>query len=183
MKNILFSLACAVLIAGCSTAPVEVNNGPVHAHTFSYLKPPERGLPQYADKRTEVLQYVQDAITTNLVSKGLTKQESGGDVTVAFLVIVGNNVTTTQLSDYFGYSEDAAKLMNKVHEVDTDSGDQRAYFEAGTLVIDIINPTTQKLLWRGSLQRQILRQLPMDQRLARLQETVDAILKKLDIEP
>jgi len=183
MKTTLILTSCLLLIAACSTAPVEVNKGPVHARTFSYLAPANRGVPQYADNRTEVLQRVQEAITTNLVAKGLSKVDSGGDVTVAFLVIVGNNVTTASLNEYFGYSEDAAKLMNKVHEVDTDSGGQRGYYEAGTLVIDLINPKTQELLWRGSIQRQMLRQLPMDQRLARLQETVDAVLKSLEVEP
>jgi hypothetical protein len=183
MKIRLSSLVFALAIAGCSTAPVLVNKGPVHARTFSFIATAAHPLPQYADNRTAILEAVQAAITTNLAAKGVTKLESGGDVTVAFLVIVGNNVTTTALNDYFGYNEDAAKLMNKVHETDTDTGGNRAYFEAGTLVIDLINPKTQELMWRGSLQRQLLRQLPMDQRLARLQETVDATMKSLVIEP
>jgi hypothetical protein len=181
MKTTILSVALALALSGCSTVPVQVDKGPIHAQTFSFINRAQRAIPQYADNRAAVLERVQEAIATNLVAKGLTQEATGGDVTVAFLVIVGNNVTTMAVNDYFGYSEDSAKLLNKIHEEDTGEGGQRGYYESGTLVIDIVNPSTQELLWRGSIQRQVLRNLPTEQRLARLQETVDAILKNLVI--
>ena len=42
--------------------------------------------------------------------------DRGGDVTVAYLIIVGNNATTTSLNEYFGYTADADALTDKVHK-------------------------------------------------------------------
>jgi hypothetical protein len=41
---------------------------------------------------------------------------SGGDVTVGYLLIVGNNGVTTSIDKYFGYSAAAAALHEKAHD-------------------------------------------------------------------
>ena len=48
--------------------------------------------------------------------------------------------------------------MDKVHKEQAIKGGERGYFEAGTLVIDLINPQTSKLLKRAYLQAPILRE-------------------------
>jgi hypothetical protein len=185
MKTNTYTLivAGALALAGCSSVKTEVNTGPIHARTFSYINTGARPLPAYAENRKLVHEKVQEAITKNLAAKGLTQVAQGGDVTVAYLVIVGNNATTTSLDDYFGYTSDANALVNQVHKSDTVKGSERGYFEAGSLVIDILDPKTSKLLKRGTVQAQILRELPMDQREARLQQFVDQALSDLRVEP
>ena len=87
----------------------------------------------FAEKRQQVHALIQEAIETNLAAKGLKRVAEGGDVTIADLVIVGNNANTSAINDYFGYSPDAMALVDKAHEAYTE-GDQRDYFEAGTLL-------------------------------------------------
>jgi hypothetical protein len=125
---------------------------------------------------------VQAAITKNLAGRGVSAAASGGDVTVAYLIIAGNNASTTSINDYFGYGEDAAALLDKAHTAYTGSKNPN-YFEAGTLVIDIIDSKSFKLLRRGYATRPILRNLPDDARAARIQEVVDEILRDLRIAP
>jgi hypothetical protein len=174
--------AGAITLAGCSSTPTKVDTGPVRARTFSFVQPGPKASPAYADNRQAVHAMIQDAITQHLAAKGVTRVASGGDVTVAYLVIAGNNATTTSINDYFGYGSDATALSEKAHEAYTGSKNPN-YFEAGTLVIDLVEPKTFKLLKRGYATRPILRDLPADARAARLREVVDEILRDLRFKP
>ena len=137
--NSLLVLAVAILVlSGCSSTPTHVDKGPIHARTFNFVNRGARPSPDYADERQAVHAMIQSAITTNLASHGVSKVDAGGDVTVGYLVIVGNNVSTTMISEYFGYGQNAAGLQEKAQKAYT-SYDSPGYFEAGTLVIDIID--------------------------------------------
>ncbi len=61
-------------------------------------------------------------------------------------------------------------------------GKQRGYFEAGTLLIDLVDSRTQKVLRRNYVTREILQNVPIDVRKARIQEAVNEILQGLSIE-
>jgi hypothetical protein len=126
---------------------------------------------------------IQDSITRSLSAKGLNRVPTGGDVTVAYLVIAGNNAETTSFDDYFGSTSDGADLLDKVHKSQAVGSDRRDYFAAGTLYIDVINPQTSKLLWRGSAQRDILQNPTPQVRAERIQEVVDSTLQTLRVSP
>lgn len=171
----LFLTAVLVLV-GCSSVKTHVDRGPVTARTFSFLNTGPQPAPDYAEARQQAHVMVQQALIKNLAAKGVSQVSSGGDVTVAYLVIVGNNATTTSLNRYFGYGSDADALVEKVHKEQTETDPNRNYFEAGTLVIDIVDPKTSKVLQRRSIQAQVLRNLPTETRAARVQGIVDQAL-------
>jgi predicted Zn-dependent protease len=127
-----------------------------------------------------VNQMIQEAITKTLVARGMIRTEAGGDLTVAYLVVIGNNVTTEMMDDYFGYGSDASALLNKASSAYTESSHMN-YFEAGTLLIDIVDARTHKLLLRNYASRQLLRNPSDTAREALIQETVDAILTDLRV--
>jgi hypothetical protein len=174
-------LAAAFMAAGCSSVKTHVDTGPIAARTFCFLNTGPKQAPAYADKRAQVYTMINEAITSNLAAKGVSKVPSGGDITVAYLVIAGNNATTTSLNDYFGYTDDATKLVDKVHTEQAIKSEDRNYFEEGTLVIDIISPQTLKLLKRTTVQSPILRNVAPDVRQARIQSVVDQALSGLRI--
>ena len=180
-RNSLLILAVAALaVAGCSSTPTQVDTGPIHARSFNFVDRGVKPVIASSDNRQAVHTMIQEAITKNLAAQGVTKVAAGGDVTVAYLVIVGNNTTTETISTYFGYHEDADALQDKAQTAYTKSKNPN-YFEAGTLVIDIIDSKSFKLLKRGCATRPILRNLPDDARAARIQEVVDEILLGLRI--
>src|SRR3954471_20089100 len=175
------SLLIAVLalaLAGCSSVKSHVDEGAITARTFSFLNTGPKAPPIYADKTPQAHAAVQNAIINSLAAKGVTHIASGGDVTVGYLIIVGNNASTTSLNDYFGYGSDANALLEKTHSQQTGS-DKRGYFETGTLVIDFIDPATSKLLQRRSIQAEVMRNLAMEQRAARLQVLVNQELSNV----
>jgi hypothetical protein len=179
--TLLSGLAVAVIaIAGCST-PTKVDTGPIKASTFSFLKPGPLPEAAFAEKRQQVHALIQEAIASNLTAKGLRYVADSGDVTVAYLVVVGNNATTTAINDYFGYSADAAALADKAHSAYTDDS-HRNYFEAGTLLIDLVDSRTHKVLRRNFVTRQVLQNPAFDVRKARIEQAVNEALQGVRIE-
>jgi hypothetical protein len=177
----LFAFASALfLFAGCSSTPTKVNTGSIKANSFSFVNTAGRPQPSYADQRAEVNKLIQDAITTDLARFQVTPVANGGDITVAYLVIVGNNATTTSINEYFGYGRDVSALNDIAHEKYTQNKNPN-YFEAGTIVIDIIDSHTSKLLKRGYASRPLLANPTTEARAARIQQAVDEALQGLSI--
>jgi len=170
----------ALAVAGCST-PTKVNHGPIQASTFNFIDGGSRVAPGFVDNREQVHATIQDAITRNLAGKGLTRVPSGGDVTVAYMVVVGNNGSTEAISTYFGYGrEDATALHDKAQSAYT-GGDNPNYFEAGTLLVDIIDGKTYKLLKRSYVTRPILRDRSAQVRVDQIQEAVNSVLQDVQV--
>ncbi|MEK7779884.1 MAG: DUF4136 domain-containing protein [Verrucomicrobiota bacterium] len=169
-----------LLLAGCSTTPPStVDTGPIRASSYSFIAGGvTSAAPEFADRRQQVHAMIQDSITQNLSGRGLSKLPQDGDVIVAYLVIVGNNASTEAISTYFGYGRDAAGLQEKAHEAYTSSNNPNR-FEAGTLLIDIIEAKTYKLLKRSFVVRPLLRNPTAEVQAHRIQEAVDAALQDL----
>jgi hypothetical protein len=100
---------------------------------------------------------------------------------VAYLIVGGNNVATTSLNDYFGYSNDANALVDMIHKQQAVNDQSRNYFQQGTLIVDLVDPGTGKLLWRNSMQRDIVRNVTPETRVERIQEVTDAVFQPLQI--
>ncbi|MGB7747155.1 MAG: DUF4136 domain-containing protein [Verrucomicrobiia bacterium] len=176
---VMLNLA-ALLVAGCSSTPTKVDKGPIHAASFSFVAAVSSPTPDFADGRAQIHALIQDSISRDLEAKGLTKMASGGDVAVAYLIVVGDNVSTEAIGTYFGYGRDDTALLEKAEAAYTGS-DNPNYFRAGTLLIDIIDAKTFKLLKRSYVTRPLLRNPTAEVRAERIQEAVDAVLKDVRI--
>jgi hypothetical protein len=178
-KLLITALIIAVGISTSSAVPTKVNN-PIRGQTFSFVTRKSNALTADIDDRAAIHKMIQNAITKNLAGRGLNAVGSGGDVTVAYLTILGNNVSTERVSQYFGYSDDVEKLHDKAQKAYTRSKNPND-FEAGTLLIDIIDGKSFKLLKRGYVTRPRLQGMSANQKAARIQEAVDAILQDIKI--
>jgi hypothetical protein len=168
------------LIAGCSSTPTRVDSGAIKASTFSFINGGSPPSATFADKREEIHRMIQDAITQNLAAKGVRRVADNSDVTVAYLVIVGNNVSTEAIDKYFGSGRDSYGLANKAQDAYTKSKNPNS-FEAGTLLIDIIDSKTYKLLVRNYVVRPLLNKPTAEVRRSHLQGAVDEALKNLRV--
>lgn len=171
-----------LLLAGCSSTPTKVDHGAIRATTFSFVNTAGRPNPAYADDNAEIHKLIQGDITSNLATHGVTRVQSGGDVTVAYLVIVGNNATTVSINEYFGYGRDVGELAEIAHEKYTGGNKNPNYFEAGTILIDIIDTRTNKLLRRHYASRPMLANPTVATRAANIQGAVNEALAGLRIE-
>jgi hypothetical protein len=181
--NLLFLLLLVALASFASAgAPAKVNKGTIHARTFNFVKPSSKPTPSFVDNSAAVHAMIQKAITRNLAARGVGRVNSGGDVTVPYLVITGNNASTTAIAEYFGYSDDLDDLHERAQKAYTRTKNPN-HFEAGTLLIDIVDGRNFKLMKRGYATRPILRNLSAGAKVARSQEVVDEILRDVRIEP
>jgi hypothetical protein len=141
--------------------------------------------------RAEIHALIQASITRNLASKGVAKVDNGGDITVAYLVVIGSNVTTAAIGDYFGYGPETSALLDKAHKGASKQydaftkrriRDEKTYL-AGALVLDVLDARTIELQYRNFAYRDLLRQAPKDVRAERIQEVVDEVLGGLRVAP
>ena len=171
-----------LVLAGCASTPTKVDTGSIRAGTFNFVDGGVKPAPEYADSREAVHAMIQAAIAKNLAARGVKRVPSNGDVTVAYLVILGNNVTQRSINDYFGYRDDAWALLDKAHAAYASTGNPNT-FEAGTLLIDIIDNKGFKVRARNYATRSLLRNVSETERAARIQDVVDAVLRKVTIGP
>lgn len=178
-KAIALVILCAGFLLGCSSVPISVDKGPIKARTYSFM--PAKRADTSASPWQHVHERVQTSITKNLATKGVKRLDRGGEVTVAYLIIVANNAATASATDYFGYGRDAAALADKVHNSQAMKSKNRGYVETGTLVIDFVDPSSSKILWRSSVQSEIFRDMPTEAKEELVQQLVDSALQNLRV--
>jgi hypothetical protein len=183
-KLTLAGLFLASLLAGpnCFAVSTKVDRGTIHARTFNFVSRMSKPDGSIADNRETVHKLVQNAITRSLATRGVNRVNGTGDVTVTYLIIKGDNASTEAIRDYFGYSDDMGDLHDKAHKAYTRSKNPNR-FEAGTLLIDIKDGKTFKLLKRGYTTRPIDLSLSASARASRIQNGVDEILRDVRIAP
>jgi hypothetical protein len=176
----MMCVVVVALLAGCASVKMKVDSGPIAARTFCFVPVgPRPATPLRAnEEKAHIL--IQEAIINNLSARGLSHVAEGGDIVVAYLIIVGDGTITTCRDEYFGFESDASGLMDKVHARSLKQGG-RNYTVAGTLVIDILNADTSKLLKRATIHSEILRDVAMEVRATRVQAAVDQALSDLKI--
>lgn len=178
-----------IFLSGCSSVPVRVDEGRIQANTFSFMEPKGRNGAAYAETRVEIHQVIQAAIARNLAVKGITRVDSGGDVTVGYLVVVGSNVTTTAIGDYFGYGPETRELLDKAAEGADKLREAREKsrirnanrFLAGALVVDIVDTPSQTLLFRNFAYRELSAPASPEIRARRIEDVVDEVLRDLRV--
>jgi hypothetical protein len=86
---------------------------------------------------------IKEAVNTALIAKGWVLAESGGDVSVVAMEINQNHRSLNTYYDGFGGGwRWGGGLETATTTVDT--------YKVGTLVVDLFDAKTKKLVWRGS---------------------------------
>ncbi len=181
MKNSWFLplVLTGLFIAGCST-PTQVDKGAIKAHTFNFINGGIALTPPATERREAVNQQIQSAIITDLAAKGLVRTDGPSDVIVAYMIILGNNVSTEAVTTYFGAGRDADLLHTKAQNAYTGSRNPNN-FEAGTLLIDVIDAKTYELLYRDFTVRPVNGNATTTERDNLIQQSVETVLKKVQI--
>ena len=174
---LITTLLVAFAVSAFASAPTTVRGRAIHARTFNFAQPAQK--PVFADQRAAVHRMVQDAITKNLAARGVKRVASGGDLTVPYLVIKGDNASTEAIRDYFGYGDDLGDLHDKAQKKYTGTKNPN-YFQAGTLLIDLVDGKSFKLLKRGHATSNLAAK---GVSAAQIQSAVDQILGDVKIGP
>ena len=164
----------------CFAVYANVSRGKIHARTFNFTSPSGATNDSIEDAQGVVHTAVQSAITKNLSARGVNRVASGGDVAVAYLIIDGDNVSAEAIRGYFAEKNESGDRNTKVHQV-SNARTTPDRFEAGTLLIDIADGRSTKLLKRGHTSRPIALNPTDSVNANRVQAGVDEILKEVRI--
>jgi Domain of unknown function (DUF4136) len=86
---------------------------------------------------------IKEAVDSQLAAKGWTRVDSGGEVSIIAIEMTRNQRTLNTFYDGFGRGwRWGGGFGNATTTVDT--------YKVGTLVVDLFDANTQKLIWRGS---------------------------------
>jgi hypothetical protein len=86
---------------------------------------------------------IKEAVDSQLAAKGWTRVDSGGQVSIIAIEMTRNQRTLNTFYDGVGRGwRWGGGIGNATTTVDT--------YKVGTLVVDLFDANTQKLIWRGS---------------------------------
>ncbi|MBT8439379.1 MAG: DUF4136 domain-containing protein [Gammaproteobacteria bacterium] len=119
---------------------------------------------------------IRNAITNTLVTKKYKQVETGSaDFLVSYNVVVEQRVTGSNICSGVTMGR---STRGRSASIGISTGSQVRTYDRGTMLIDIHDVASEKLVWRG-VSAQALPDLSDPERLtARINETVEAILKQ-----
>ncbi len=178
MKFRLFPLVCLLPLAflsACQT--VEQPKGSSHGYKSARLVRP-KSVPTFANPDDRANHAIQSALASTFRSNGFTVDPANADLTVAYLIVLQNNATTQLIDDYFGFGRSSMQIAEIAHDRGVIRNNRADYYQAGTLVIDIIDNKTGKLVYRDYATRDVTGDLSDAQLQARANSAVQEALAK-----
>ncbi len=180
-----FFVALALLLSGCSTFTIDTRYdkdyrySELRSFAWSNLAPDITGDADYA--RPEVDQAIRTDLGRAFENRGFRPVDATerADFLIAYRLIVENRLSERVLNDGYevgpGWGPegiDARQYARKTQETFI------IEYTEGTLIVDVFEPDTRRLLWRGSVQGELHQEEEWVQRRERLQRAMRDLLKK-----
>lgn len=180
--RIVSVFAIIALLSACASAP-KVNADYDTAFTFtsfnSYQWAPSSG----GDDKFQTIygKRVEQAIERNLNNKGQTKAgtPAQADFLVHYHVSIETKIDIDTYYDDWGYRGYWGPYYGRGGYPGTSRSTSRVReYKEGTLVIDIIDRQSKTVVWRGSAEDTLKKNMSPQERDARINDVVNAILAK-----
>lgn len=144
--GILFSTAIAIFAA--TAWPAEVKTDYDRTAEFNRYKTYSWGKvhtenPLWADR-------IKAAVASALAAKGWTEIESGGEVSIMAMEMTEDHHTLNTFYDNFGGGWGWRYWGGTFSDGFGTSTTTEETYQVGTLVVDLFDTNTKKLIWRGS---------------------------------
>ena len=137
------SILVILILGACSTMAVDSNSDPAanfsNLKNFAWMPGIQTNIQDPRIDNTRLDELIRKAIEGQLAAQGFRKQASGApDFSVAYHATLDKKTTTRMLRNAFGYNTGGVVLPEEYT------------YDEGTLILDIVEPKTRKLIWRGS---------------------------------
>jgi len=169
------SALLAIVVSSCSTVDMPKGSSTGYSSARFIRVNPASKLRTAAHSE-KVNAMIQDAITAQFENNGLNMSENNADLIIGYLLIRQDNVSTAMVNDHFGYGRDSDKIMEKAHTLGVIKGGRAEAFEAGAIVIDLIDAKTNQLVYRNYAKRDIIDNISDDAREERITGAVSEAL-------
>lgn len=180
MKQLLFWIFWAAAIAaltGCSTLKVSQDYGPgvdfATLKTYSWQKARQ---PETGDIRVDsplIDQRIRGAIEKHLALKGIELSQTDlPDFTVTYTYNIISKIQSTPVTTGVGIGYGGS---GSIGTVGVRTGSDIRQYDQGLLVVDFLDPKTEKLLWRGTSTRVVSVHATPE----KITEDIDVTIEKL----
>jgi hypothetical protein len=182
-------LLTSALLAGCSTVYVDseydkqTDFARLKSFRWTETAPVSVGDPRVDD--TVLQARVRTAVNRELEAKGLRRVDSGdADVLMNYHVTLEEKMTGANLNDKYGYTPGGGWTQGARQGWSWGIGAYDApsvpatYYEEGSVIIDMVDPSTKRLLWRGSARTVVDLKSDDQTRRERLNEAIARLFEQ-----
>jgi hypothetical protein len=160
MRSMLLVCICIVMLTGCAQVAVQTEMGEAvdfnALRTYAWLQIDTGPGDDVRVNNPMVVKQVRLAVEKNLAKRGYTKGDAtNADFLVTWFGAVESKVTVSSIDHFYktyGYGAVAATMPATLKQ-----GGTVRQFNEGTIVIDLIDPASQEMMWRGSGTERILK--------------------------
>ncbi len=184
LRLLSFALGLVLPAAGCSSTSREFPSSGDYfpaaavsgASTYDWiLDPGDDGMINPFGNSPVTHETIRRAIEGEMSGKGYGRTASNPAYRIGYLVVVKEGMTTSVVNRYFGYdrSADTAAAMTTVSpEMMSRTHD------TGSLVIDIMDATTRRLVYRGGVGTELDRSRTPQEREVMIREAAHEALRR-----
>lgn len=154
--NLFVFFAIVLFISGCSTMKVNSDYNPdvsfVGFQFYNWIPdaPAITGDPRI-DGNTLLHDRVQQAIDEQLAAKGYVKSKTDKpDFWVTYHVTLDKQTEIQTINNYYNYGPGWGWRYRDYYSPFYASETYIYTYEQGTLIVDIVDPSNRKLVWRGT---------------------------------
>ncbi|PHR26737.1 MAG: hypothetical protein COA36_11365 [Desulfotalea sp.] len=180
MKHFILSAIMLLVLSACSGVDVQtqVRSGSDTAKfaTYSWLEIGDTSLTGVRMHRPDVDAWVKASVDRQLLAKGYTKVSGRQpDMIVSWVGAIEQKVKVESINHFYssyGYGPVAASMLPGTK----DDGKRREY-EEGTILLNILDPESHTIFWRGRGTDLLLPDLDNDEVALYIGRLVKSILK------
>lgn len=179
------SVILGIALSGCSTLEISYDYDPkanfTGLETYAWLDEPQKptGDPRI-DGNTILKSRVHEAVDGALAARGFRRVADDPDFLVAYHVSLDRRQSVQTLNSYYGYSPGWGYGYGAAYRPGYWAGVPQTYvyeYEEGTLILDVVDPETRELIWRGSAQDEVSFKSTPEKDQAQLDEAVQRMLE------
>jgi len=179
MRGLPASLAVlhSLLLIACASMEIRTEHdasvrfSELRSYAWSARDPEEPTSPELDMTGIEVA--VREAVDAGLQRKGFRPAEAGeADFLVHARVAVEERVSRAELGDWTGPGHGSGRRSSPM------ARDVEFAWEAGSLVLDVLDPSGSKLLWRGTAEAEVDPAATPEESEARAREAVERLLER-----
>jgi hypothetical protein len=170
-------LISVIMLMGCSTMRITSDYDPTaidacaHYKTYAWLDLPKGDDPRVHNDLLETA--IVSAVDTELAAWGYTEVTHGSpDFLIGYHIDIQGKLSVTHVNDYYGYNYGywAPRYGAGYSQTYVDQYDE------GTLLLDIIDGKSNKLVWRSTARAELNEYANPRERRERLESAVQKML-------
>ena len=170
------AVTTALLAISCSKH-IDMPKGTSKGYNSARLVQRNSQSPSITDaNEKQVHSMIQKSISKQFGAKGMSYGDRNAQLVVAYLVIYQEPGMTASYEDYFGYGRDTEKISDVAHTRGSLKNKRPDYFRQAGVLIDVIDSSTNKLVYRNLAKGDVVKGASAGTRAAKIDAAVGQAL-------